>query len=190
MPNSFFHENESVETPMPFREFQHLVTHLKTKKNNNAFVLALSLAFVTHDDPGKLHTIAIFNESKIDVGLIRQFSEMFYDVHIVLVTNTSQSVTSFARNEFESNGHEIHNLFHFSFDLEQYIPPHRLLTSTEINSLCEKHLINDRKMLPTILKSDPAVRYYNFPLHGIVEITRTNSNGGQELFYRRVVSNK
>lgn len=95
-------------------------------------------------------------------------------------------VTATLREDFFKNQNYEIELKHFSqlyvnVSRHRLVPPHRLLGPSEETELLGV-LRCTKEKIPSILVTDPVVRYYNFPIGSIIEIRRP------AFYYRRVIS--
>ena len=95
-------------------------------------------------------------------------------------------VTATLREDFFKNQSYEIELKHFfqlyvNVSRHRLVPPHRLLVPSEEAELLRVFCCSKEK-IPSILVTDPVVRYYNFPIGSLIEIRRP------ALYYRRVIS--
>lgn len=68
--------------------------------------------------------------------------------------------------------------------LHSYVPRHRKLSEVEVKQVLQKHQIENKSQLPSILSSDPMAKFIGLVPGEIVEITRSSPTAGTHLYYR------
>lgn len=81
---------------------------------------------------------------------------------------------------------EMFSLAELQFNVMKHalVPPHVKMSEAEVKELLTTLMLNDKKLLPAILASDPAAKYLNLKPGDVVRITRQSPSAGECLFYR------
>jgi len=135
-----------------------------------------TMAFLFHNDMGAVILVWYFCYDKMNIDSIKEFIHLLETLHvqhgIIIYQN---SVTSSTRKVIE-------NLYQFKielFDLKElqydmtlfrYFCQHEKVEPAKAVQLRQKFGTS----LPTLLRTDPVVRYYHFQKGDIIKVTRRN----------------
>lgn len=147
------------------------------------------------DAQGELVFSYFLKENKVGVKTLRRIHAECLAAgchHAILVTE--DGVTPFASKELEEtaragNTVEVFKRRELAFCVVEHalVPPHRILTTTERKEFLQRPGYK-LSALPRIKSTDPVVRFMNFPLGSIVQISRSIGTSDGEVYYRAVVS--
>lgn len=75
-------------------------------------------------------------------------------------------------------------MLQFNSYRQPIVPPHRVITQSEISKLSQTYSISSRSALPQILSSDPVCRYLNIRPGEMLEIRRASVSAIEAVAYR------
>jgi DNA-directed RNA polymerase I, II, and III subunit RPABC1 len=67
------------------------------------------------------------------------------------------------------------------------VPPHKLISTNEVNDILSQYKLSTTKQLPVIKKNDPVIRYLGLRSGNVVKIERPSGTGMKHIVYRLVV---
>lgn len=136
--------------------------------------------------------VEFVREGKIGVEHIRVWKDELvkYSTIIVVYDESITPAAKAAANSLSSKMQFFHvkelfvNITHHTI-----VPPHRLLSPEEATAILTKYRAT-KQLLPYIPVTDPVIKYWGFPVGGIVQIDRKfGVCTGQEKYYRLIVKN-
>jgi DNA-directed RNA polymerase subunit H len=147
------------------------------------------------NDPSSKMFARISLEDKVGVSVLRDYAKKLEEkqeeegedkVKGLLVA--SNRFTHYARREAKEGGIWIITSKDPRFDIftHDLVPVHEICTKEEANELLTKYNIN-RRQLPKILSSDPAVKAIGAKPGQIVKIHRNSEIAGETMAYRLVI---
>ena len=80
---------------------------------------------------------------------------------------------------------DINNL-QINITKHRLVPAHSLASDEEVVDIMKKYNLRAIHQLPILLKSDPIVRYYNYPSNKVCKITRISETAVESVFYRYI----
>ena len=181
------HFPSTDQDQLTFNVFSDISTRICCKQKGMNVTMALSLIAVKNKSDVLPHTLVVFNNNctKVDVSFARNLNMRYPNVHILLAIKGP--ITSFARAALLEQGNEIFSFDELSFYLPAHVPKHRALSIAEVQKLMARYKMVEKRCFPEISKSDAVVKWYNFSVDVVVEITRVTQNGEKYFYYRRVV---
>lgn len=138
----------------------------------------------------KIHVQYIFGENKSNL-----IKESIEKINKDILPNNPNNIIFIFRSRPSSSILNLLNVnsceYFFIENLQYNITKHRLvskhslLNEEESDQLLNKYNIKSTQ-LPVILKSDPVIKYYNFPRGGICKIVRESRASVKTEFYRYI----
>lgn len=144
----------------------------------------------TKNSDNKIHIQYIFGENKSNL-----IKESIEKINKEILPNNPNSIIFIFRskpssgilNLLNENSCEYFFIENLQFNITKHrlVSKHSLLTNEETTELLNKYNIKSNQ-LPVILKSDPVIKYYNFPHGGICKIVRESRASIKTEFYRYI----
>ena len=78
------------------------------------------------------------------------------------------------------------DILQFNITKHKFVPKHELLSNNELKFIMTKYKIINLLQFPIILKSDPVIRYYDFPSGSVCKITRPSVTTYEHIYYRYI----
>lgn len=144
----------------------------------------------TNNSDNKIHIQYIFGENKSNL-----IKESIEKINKEILPNNPNNIIFIFRskpssgilNLLNENSCEYFFIENLQFNITRHrlVSKHSLLTNEETIELLNKYNIKPNQ-LPVILKSDPVIKYYNFPRGGICKIVRESRASIKTEFYRYI----
>ena len=138
----------------------------------------------------KIHVKYVFGENKSNL-----IKESIEKINKDILINNPNNIIFIFRNKpstgilnlIKDNSCEYFFIESLQFNITKHrlVSKHSLLNEEETTNLLNKYNIKPNQ-LPYILKSDPVVKYYNFPHGGICKIVRESRASVKTEFYRYI----
>jgi DNA-directed RNA polymerase subunit H (RpoH/RPB5) len=183
--------------------------YLKQGKNKDSFVPETRLGVLTRfsmfkkNVEGKEHILwVVFNEpnnqDEVGVDDIKSLLSLLSSRKGITdsIFITSNPLGNNAQKQFDANVDKFNIQHYFYSDLEfnpthhTFVPKHTPLTKTEAKAFLTENKILPFQM-PSMIRSDPIVKYYGLKQGDLVKIDRMNLRGdslvNNYFFYRRVI---
>lgn len=78
------------------------------------------------------------------------------------------------------------DILQFNITKHNFVPKHELVNDEELQKIMKKYNITNLLQFPIILKTDPVIKYYDFPQGCICKITRPSITVYTHVFYRYI----
>ena len=185
---SIVHERARVTCSQMLEDRGYTVTHTSNHLKA-AIQQEQPVLMATH--PGRALSFLVFflDEAKIGVKTVRRLVPLLEtQAHGILLVS-EEGPTPFTKKELltiEGVETMIFKRLVFNFARSKIVPPHRLLNADEEARLRERYVTTGSEEWPKLTSSDPVVRYYNWPVGGVVEIERYI--GHEPSLYYRVIA--
>lgn len=136
--------------------------------------------------------VEFVREGKIGIDHIRVWKEELikYSTIIIVFDESITPAAKAAANSLSSKMQFFHiKELDINITKHAFVPPHRLLSAEEATAVLTKYRAT-KQQLPVIAVTDPVIKYWGFPVGGIVHVTRKfGVTTGNEDYYRLIVKN-
>ena len=107
--------------------------------------------------------------------------------HIIFILqdNPTNTIKKLIEEQYNCETFNINNL-QINITKHVLVPKHELISEEEQEDIISKYNLRNIKQLPIIYKTDPVIRYYNFPSNRVCKISRNSKTTVQSLFYRYI----
>lgn len=146
--------------------------------------------------PTSIHVILLLRgDASMNVRQLRQYAlrvKTMGEEHGIVVINGGgvTTYTSKAMRQMDVHNHCVEFVrrrdLGFCLIDHDLVPPHRRCDDAEQKALAKRYHITDASEWMTIFARDPVVKYYNWPVGTLVEVTRRSLNRTPSTYYRMV----
>jgi DNA-directed RNA polymerase I, II, and III subunit RPABC1 len=131
-------------------------------------------------------------ECKVSVEHIREWEKELtkYSTIIIVFDESITPPAKAAANAWSSKMQFFHvKELYSNITQHALVPEHRLLKSEEVEAVLKKYRVT-KQQLPLIPVTDPVIKYWGFPVGGVVHVKRRfGVTIGDETYYRLIVKN-
>jgi DNA-directed RNA polymerases I, II, and III subunit RPABC1 len=131
--------------------------------------------------------------NKIKPSVLKEYLSTLYTdtlneetdkIILILQENPTNTIKKIA----DDNNCEIFNINNLQINITKHrlVPKHSLATDEEVKTIIEKYNLRAIQQLPIILRTDPVIRYYNYPPNKVCKITRISKTSIKSVFYRYI----
>lgn len=134
--------------------------------------------------------IFFYRENKVGIKFLRTILEKQKNTIVCVVS--IEGPTTFTKRDARDNQQRVQfatfkQLFN-NISTHTMIPPHRLLSKEEQQSVREKYSIHSDSQWPKLLEKDPVSIFYHFQKGDLIEIQRKGIGGQEATMYYRMVT--